>query len=769
MNMLQSVKKFWWMLLLVAGVPAARGFSLIGPPVDGDAWQVAAIDYMVGNDVGGPKNLAEEYRINMPVWYYACNANFLEFFGSNGVAAVDGALGTINNVFSNSLTGASGVDGYTNDLSVFPFYSKSVNYTAQSLGLTDLRSCVLGIMSEEMGLADPVRYVWTLRNRVAGTPCPAAVTYLVIQRNFDTQPSPLNSPVAQTQYSSYVNDVLYSYNIFENCAGAPLAGTIPIPADPYAIIYAPVASFPTTFIDFGYFYTGLTRDDMAGFRYLLTTNNINTETPATGAVLLTTTNGAYIPITTSNLNALLVSAQTNAPALIPGLFPDVTVTGYSTYWTVVGTPNVITYYTVSYGSPYPEPQNLVTVTNGYTYTALEEYADTFGGIITSANLTNTPNFFLNGAKIALDYETNTPASLMTVSAGTVYGSPWPYTNVITSTNFQAILVTNFGSGEYFTIPAGQCGWSFLSPQPPGYPFANVTSSTNVISSTTNITSATTNITTYSIVTYFTNHTYIAQPVYCNEATPAAGLYEGIEHIQFVKASYDSLIGQFFQPITNNYTMTLVTNSQTVVQNLQRVVTAPDVLLTAADTAPAPYAFEFTPPVWNEANILPGLAGPGTINPPITLTFDKVGPLYENDWAALALNPLITAIGETNQSLLFAWASFDSSTNDPVAYPSGTSIQNLMNQVLIQVSPATVPDGTNNVPYAPVTFTVTGGGAFEPPFTWSATGLPPNLTLSSAGVLSGTPTQTGTFDFAIQLNDSLSPPRTVSWNYTITIH
>jgi hypothetical protein len=411
------------------------------------------------------------------------------------------------------------------------------------------------------------------------------------------------------------------------------------------------------------------------------------------------------------------------------------------------------------------------VTNGYTYTAQQMYVDTFGGIITSNNLNSTPNIFLNGLNVPLDYETNTPASLVTTSQGVPgYGSPYPGT-IVTNTTTQAILITNTISGEYFTIPAGQCGWKFLSPQPNGFPFANVVSSTNIISTTTNVTTAATNVTTVSIVTYFTNHTYVVVPITCVTSTPAAGLYEGIEKIRFVRADYDSLFGQRFPPITNNYTMTLVTNSQTVVQNFQRIVTAPDILLTAADTATAGYAVQRTAPAWDEANILAGLAGPGTIDPPITLTFDKVGPLYNNNWNALALNPLITTIGETNQTLLFAWASFDASTNDPVAYPSGTSIQNLMNQVLIQVSPTTVPDGAYNTVYAPVTFTVTGGGAFERPFTWSATGLPTGLTVTTDangnGYLSGKPAQVGTFDFTIQLTDSLG--RSVNWNYSITIH
>jgi hypothetical protein len=116
---------------------------------------------------------------------------------------------------------------------------------------------------------------------------------------------------------------------------------------------------------------------------------------------------------------------------------------------------------------------------------------------------------------------------------------------------------------------------------------------------------------------------------------------------------------------------------------------------------------------------------------------------------------------------FVWGSFDETTNEPTVYPNGTSIENLENQVLVQISPSSLPDGTNGVVYPPVTFTVTGG-SFTPPFTWSQSGgLPTGLGLSSGGTISGTPTESGTFDFTLQLTDSLS--RTVSWNYSITIN
>jgi len=136
------------------GVPACRGrsggagFSFLTPIVDGNTWQVNTIDYNVGesfSDFGGPGNIGEEYRRNTPVLYFTYDANFLQFFGSNGVVAVDSAFAMMNAAFTNNPTGIThGLDGYSPGLSEFPFSSKSVNYTAQSLGLTDLKSIVLG-------------------------------------------------------------------------------------------------------------------------------------------------------------------------------------------------------------------------------------------------------------------------------------------------------------------------------------------------------------------------------------------------------------------------------------------------------------------------------------------------------------------------------------------------------------------------------------------------------------------------------------------------
>ena len=63
----------------------------------------------------------------------------------------------------------------------------------------------------------------------------------------------------------------------------------------------------------------------------------------------------------------------------------------------------------------------------------------------------------------------------------------------------------------------------------------------------------------------------------------------------------------------------------------------------------------------------------------------------------------------------------------------------------------LPNGTVGVAYPQTTFAVTGGSS---PYTWSFTGtLAPGLTLSTAGVLSGTPTQGGTFNFTVRVDAS----------------
>ena len=75
-----------------------------------------------------------------------------------------------------------------------------------------------------------------------------------------------------------------------------------------------------------------------------------------------------------------------------------------------------------------------------------------------------------------------------------------------------------------------------------------------------------------------------------------------------------------------------------------------------------------------------------------------------------------------------------------------------------INPAALPAAVINVPYS-ATLTSTGG---KGPFTWalSSGSLPPGLSISAGGVISGTPTALGTTTFKVQVTDSQTPTAAV---------
>ena len=70
---------------------------------------------------------------------------------------------------------------------------------------------------------------------------------------------------------------------------------------------------------------------------------------------------------------------------------------------------------------------------------------------------------------------------------------------------------------------------------------------------------------------------------------------------------------------------------------------------------------------------------------------------------------------------------------------------------VALNPVALPDGTTNQPYSQ-TLTPSGGTGPYSVFVSAGT-LPPGLTLSSDGLLSGTPTTAGTTDFSVSAADT----------------
>jgi uncharacterized repeat protein (TIGR03803 family) len=82
----------------------------------------------------------------------------------------------------------------------------------------------------------------------------------------------------------------------------------------------------------------------------------------------------------------------------------------------------------------------------------------------------------------------------------------------------------------------------------------------------------------------------------------------------------------------------------------------------------------------------------------------------------------------------------------------------------QVTTVTLPNGTNGYPYSQQLFALYG----QPPYSWSLVSgsLPAGLTLAINGVISGTPTTSGTFNFTVKVTDALSATATQALALTV---
>ena len=262
--MLRLLNYIYLVLLLAVIGPNASAFSMLG--AFNTAWQTLRLGYQgVDGQIGGPMNLGEEYRWNAPIIYYGVDSAFLNYFGERGREEIDKAVKVLNDL--PPMSQITNLDNY-------PLKTERSNYRAQALGLFDLKSNALATMVEELGLASPSRFVFTLRNRWLG-PTGAPTNYLIVRRNFD--PVTLNP-------SSYINGDLWTFiNVIDD---AVPGGSIVVNALVDPLAYGnPVADLPSGFSSFGVgsFFTGLTRDDVGGLRYIYNPANKNVENPVTNA------------------------------------------------------------------------------------------------------------------------------------------------------------------------------------------------------------------------------------------------------------------------------------------------------------------------------------------------------------------------------------------------------------------------------------------------------------------------------------------------------
>lgn len=757
----------------------AWGFAFLGPFFGPDAtWQVKAIGYDLSayenfsdpgsptwlGDIGGPKNISEPYRRNCTVLYYAYDNTFQRYFGAQGMTNSDLAFSMMNSVFD---AHPNGVDGYSTNLAEFPFNSEQFNGQAQGLYLTDIKSVILHMLVEQLGLAEPERYTWTLFERYLppGGVCPVDEFYLLGQRNYNSFDQPLSGPQTGTIYSPYVNNILYSYGIIEVCSPATVQGwnavAVPFSTDPTIPEYTAVAAnnYEGLGNDDGFggvgglqvggYYTGLTEDDVAGLRWLMSSNTIDYELPTSGSEL-EVTNNTLQPLTTLPLGPLLQFAATNPPSAVLAAFPNLVIDNVSSNYTLVTNPIVISYFTNAYGQPANDTTYFVVATNGYTYAWQTNYVYTFANMV------------------IFSYSSNTPAQLQTIWLSAPYGSGLGtiYTNV----TYQNITL-NQPSGQYYLVPTNSCGFDIAYTNKLNV-FAG-TYTNAVIATATNVGVVDTGfVGTESIVENLTNS--FLQYYECDFETSGPAYYRGVQHIQFVRVDdMDPTTFQFPVPMTNTYSMVMVSNGASYVQTFQRVVTTPDILLTAfPDIAGNTFdgTVTRTAPTFETGAVPPGANGPGTIDGQVNFDFNDVGTAWWNgpfgDGDSTLTGPQ-SPVNQTTGTPAQQWGSFDGSTNTPIVYPTGASIQELEAQMVIAISPSTLPNATTNQFYS-VTFSATGGNPNSSGnYIWSATNLPTGLYFNGS-TLYGYPETNGTFDLTIQVSDYSNPPKTVTMPYTLNI-
>jgi Putative Ig domain len=745
--MLHSINKFWLLLLLlVAGAPSLHAFSLLGPY---ENWQVTPTGFHEVGDDGGPKDLGDGFRCNTRNLFYACDESFSTYFGSNGIAAIDQAFAVFNSLtnlssYTNTPNPASGPNLASPSGGQVPLSTSRINFTAEALNLQDVKSTAMSKIINFLGLAQPSRYVWNIENRflpTPGPPCPTGENYVIVQRNFDP---------ADYGYSSFVNGTLYNYIIQDVCTSPlpPVALAEPIAVDPNSRQFTTVADgvdaeYNSAVFWPGRYFTGLTKDDVGGLRYLMATNRMQFET-VLGSSLEITTNAQPQVLVTSNLNLFYQQALTNNPAALLAIYTNLIITSTNSTLTNVVTTNVVAIAT-----------NILQTAGGVTLV-----------LVTNFTTNAQTNFFYTFANLVIYTNfSNSVVETLTTTIGAPPGISVAGT-LVTNTLTNTVIATNDTNGAFFILPADLCsGFTNIRPQ-----LTNVIAITNVIPILNPLGLTNTNFLSASIVTFFTNYILAVNAVNCGSNTPA--VFEGVDKINFQNVPFDSILSTNWGPVTNYYQLTAITNFTPVTETFRRVATQPDLTIEARDGIVGPANQNFiTTQLPAQLNFNATVEstdgnGPGTIEPPIVLLFTKggtAGSQFINGGGAFQTQGTATPY-------FFAWGSFDGTTNAPIIYPTNSSLQGLESMIFFQISTASQlnysvgGNNTNN----PFNFQLQANGGAQP-YKWSLVppnfGLPPGLTLNATnGVISGVSTNVsaGTvYDFVVQATDSSSPSNRVT--------
>ena len=121
-------------------------------------------------------------------------------------------------------------------------------------------------------------------------------------------------------------------------------------------------------------------------------------------------------------------------------------------------------------------------------------------------------------------------------------------------------------------------------------------------------------------------------------------------------------------------------------------------------------------------------------------------------------------GTPNQSGTFP---FTAQVKDSLNATATTNLSIAISPSALAVMTSSLPNGVVGVVYPATNLTASGG---TPPYVWSvttaATTFPPGLILSGAGQITGTAAAAATYNFTVQVNDSLNATASASLSITI---
>jgi len=364
-------------LAFMALLPSAKAFVLMGPlnPNEtGSAWNYT-------DDLGAPKTIDRQiprlYRWNNPHFVYSFDASFVNYFGPEGMDSVTEAMGVINDFFVNGdYQGMSELDLAKHGF-VGNYNTTWINTTAQNAQVIDLKSIVLGMMVNHLGLGNPHRHAFSIINQTTNSTT-NAINFHVALRNYDPTSS---------QATDFINGVQYSYRLVHDAAiqvgATPPAYTIAdmeefttdTTGNAWSSVAAVVDAFygntqlfwtdtPSQF-GFGVYYDGfnamggqfqprhaLTYDDAGGLKYLYSKNTLIYESLDTAGGATVIEPAQYLP---AHMQTLLANPSGRRFPFLPragGALGGALPSTFSSTSPIAGTPGLG-------GVPIPAGTNIV--------------------------------------------------------------------------------------------------------------------------------------------------------------------------------------------------------------------------------------------------------------------------------------------------------------------------------------------------------------------------------------------------------------------------